>query len=250
MQHTALDNSLHGVIREWCSWHAQEERQLMPALLHVADGFAKPAIGFGLSRRYLVVTPAFETLYDRRAIFLMVAEPVFIAHGALFRYRIMAVDLGEEINHVLNLARKALSNIDEISTSVRQAIAQDNFKLFRYDILALRAQVTRFEFYMGAENSLGSGVLARCGATTMTQVALSLIGLFCAISRRRAAMGRLIIPRLPSKEIPSTLSARSKNKILQPRKTKPSRLKLARQPQHRLENSTKQNAIFGTQRVL
>lgn len=119
-----LQGQLANVVVQRGARHAQKQRERRLVLDHVAQGLAQAAIRFDLLARQLLVHTDMESQHQGRAVAAMIVEALHGRHVALFAEGVVAVQLGQTVDHVLAWGGEVLGHFDEFPASVRDAMSE------------------------------------------------------------------------------------------------------------------------------
>ena len=114
----SLEGPFNGVVVEWRVRFAKKERQLVPALLHVTDGFTKTGVRFDLLLVELLLHPFVKAVHQLCAFLFVELETLFGAQLVFSRHGIVFVDGSENRENMKAFIGKAHSDVDKIAAAV------------------------------------------------------------------------------------------------------------------------------------
>ena len=121
MHYGSLKSLFTNIIIKGCSGLAQEECESIPMINHVLYRLAQFAVWLNLFLGELFIHPELELLHKFGAMRLMVAQTFIGGYFLVAAVRIVGVDHGQDIDHVVAFLGEMLHHINEAASAVGQA---------------------------------------------------------------------------------------------------------------------------------
>jgi len=114
------------VIVERRSRFPQEQSQCLPMPQQILDSLAQAGVGLGLALRKLRLQPVMELLHHQAAVRLMKLQPLLGRQAALAGLGIVAIHLAQHLQYIATLVGEVLRYFYKLSSSVGEAVRQQN----------------------------------------------------------------------------------------------------------------------------
>ena len=123
-----LERSFTNIVVQRGTWFTQKQGELVPVVLHVADGLTDAGIRFHQSVVYLLFHPLLQFFHQGLAFVLVEQESITGRQIFLPGDGVVAIYLAQHVKDEETLPGKVDRHFGEFSAAVGQAVGHDGFK--------------------------------------------------------------------------------------------------------------------------